>query len=86
MRVEKLLLLIAIAVFLSACEKEKITFDNPSADTNAISTLVADMNQSYLVVSKTNKLPAGLEKALAKAGGALKSTLPEVGIAVATSA
>jgi len=86
MRVTKLFLLSAIVVFLSACEKQKITLDDPSADTDAISTLVADMNQSYLVVSKTNKLPSGLEKALADAGGALESTLPEVGIAVATSA
>jgi lantibiotic leader peptide-processing serine protease len=40
---------------------------------------------SYLLIGATNSLPAGLEAAVAKAGGVLTGTIPEVGIAVAES-
>jgi hypothetical protein len=48
--------------------------------------LAAPTAKSYLLVATSeNSLPAGLEAAVAKAGGTLVSSLPQVGIAVAES-
>lgn len=40
---------------------------------------------SYLVLGSANKLPAGVEASVAKAGGVVVRTIPEVGIAVVES-
>jgi subtilisin family serine protease len=52
----------------------------------ATPVLAAPTAKSYLLVATSeNSLPAGLEAAVAKAGGTLVSSLPQVGIAVAES-
>lgn len=43
-------------------------------------------SRSYVLISATSTLPAGLEAAVAQAGGAVVSADPQIGIAVAVSA
>lgn len=85
MKTTKFIALALVAALAFSCEKQKITMDDPSADMNGVSTLITDMNQSYLIISKNDKLPAGLEKSLAKANGVLERSFPEIGIAIASS-
>ena len=42
--------------------------------------------RSYLLLGKSDKLPANLEQAVAEKGGAVAYTVPEIGLAVLTSA
>ncbi|RLT45417.1 MAG: peptidase S8/S53 subtilisin kexin sedolisin [Chloroflexi bacterium] len=42
--------------------------------------------RSYLLLGKNDKLPANLEQAVAEKGGAVAYTVPEIGLAVLTSA
>jgi len=41
--------------------------------------------KSYLLMAKGNSLPSGLAQAISAAGGTLTRTIPEIGIAVASS-
>ncbi len=73
-------------MLLTACEKQKVSLDDPLDDSmSTITSMSADMNTSFLVISKTDKLPKGLEKAIASANGIVDKTISEIGIAVVSS-
>lgn len=86
MKITKFIAMAVIAMLLNACEKQQVKTDDPLDDSMMSATYMsADMNKSYLVISKSNELPKGLEKAIASANGSVTNTIPEIGIAVATS-
>lgn len=89
MKIKKLIALASLAVLLSACEKEEILrIESPDESTSSLKSALlkgTSNNNSFIVISKANKLPNGLVKGLASAKGSLVSTIPEIGLAVATS-
>jgi subtilisin family serine protease len=51
----------------------------------AVPAAAESKSRSYLIIAKSNKLPAKLEKHVGAAGGTITRTIPQIGIAVATS-
>jgi len=89
MKITKLIALASLAVLLFACEKEQILrIESPEESIGSLKSASlkgTSNNNSFIIISKTNKLPGGLVKDLASAKGLLISTIPEIGLAVATS-
>ncbi|MGD9489910.1 MAG: S8 family serine peptidase [Calditrichaceae bacterium] len=60
--------------------------ENISLSKQAASDAKLVSNGSYILISSTNKLPAGLEQSVAKINGRLTNSISEIGVAVVESA
>jgi len=67
---------------LAACAPESVT---PTTGAARPMMAAAVAGNSYVILGKGNKLPANLAAAVAAAGGTVTSTIPAIGMAVATS-
>ncbi len=85
MKITKFIALASAVLLLFACEQEEV-FMNDALEKSAISTKSASSsNNSFLVISNTNKLPKNLVKDLTDANGTLTSAISQVGIAIVES-
>ncbi len=71
-------------LFLVSCETESIEIDETNSLDQSMDLYKGSSNNSYMVISKTEKLPKDLEKALGKIGK-ITNTIPEIGIVVVKS-
>ncbi len=79
-------LLVPVALLgaaLTGCERMP---DNTAPQATSRLARTAATASRYIVISATESLPSGLERGVAAAGGAVVSTVPQIGIAVAISA
>ena len=79
MKITKFIALALITTLLFACEKDKTLMNDP-VEESAITLKSASINSSFLVISKTNKLPKNLEKAISSVNGSVINTISEIGI------
>ena len=80
----KFLFLLSMVVVLFACDSnsfEDVSLMEESSDLNKSSS----SNNSYILMSASNKLPGNLGKSVAAAKGSITNTIPEIGIAVVSS-
>ncbi len=89
MKMKKIVALASLTMLLFACEKDQI-FTNESSEESASSLKSAKVestfiNNSFLVISKTNKLPKGLVKSMASVNGTVMNTISAIGLAVVSS-
>jgi subtilisin family serine protease len=80
----KFLFLLSSFLLMIACDSDSFEDVTITADTANKAQSVSD-NNSYVVLSATNKLPKNLSKALGDANGTLTATIPEIGMAVVSS-
>ncbi|HSB55252.1 MAG TPA: S8 family serine peptidase [Gemmatimonadales bacterium] len=74
----------ALGLVLAGCASE--TPITPRAQYLQPERAALSAGTSYLILGRGNKLPANLESLVTEAGGAVVSTIPAIGVAVATSA
>ena len=84
MKLKKIIMLASVTLLLFACEKEEV-FMNDSLEKSAVSAKSASIDNSFLIISKANKLPDNFDKDIKLAKGIEKSRIPEIGIAIVES-
>ena len=86
MKVKNLFALTLSLTLLFTCEQEVINFDDTTANI-VISTQDRKgfLNNTYIIISQTNRLPIGLKNKLEDANGILVNQISGVGIALAQS-
>jgi subtilisin family serine protease len=89
MKITKLIALALTVMLLSACEKEQNLLE--PAPEEPVSTLKSaviesrETSNSFILISKNNKLPNKLVKELANADATLEGSIPQIGIALVIS-
>jgi subtilisin family serine protease len=73
----------AAGLILAGCSSD--TPITPRAQSLQPDRAALSAGTSYLIVGRGNKLPANLESIVSQAGGSVVSTIPAIGVAVATS-
>jgi subtilisin family serine protease len=89
MKINKLIALVLMAMLMAACEKDQVFTDSiseePESSLKSAAVETGIINNSFIVISKNNKLPGNLAKELSFVNGTLEGTIPEIGIAVVSS-
>ncbi len=74
--------IVLVMIFLASCSTETASFEE--AEINTVSAK-ASAKTDYMIILKNERIPSDFEATMESMGATVKSTIPEVGIAVVSS-
>lgn len=84
MRTKFLTLTVFTFLLLLSCESTSL--DEPIQIEESVTlSKTPSVNNSYVIISSSNKLPNGIKKSISSINGSISNSIPEIGIAVAHS-